>query len=135
MGDPSSEPVNSSSPKTVMVVEDEILIRLALADAIIEAGYRVFQAANADEAMVILQSRETVHLVITDVRMPGSMDGLDLMVQLRDKWPKIKTILVSGHLSERLMTEIADSAFVKPYQHSIVIQCIDKLLKDMDDER
>lgn len=58
-----------------MVVEDEILIRMTLVDSLIDEGYRVYQAANADEAAAILKSREPIDLVITDVRMPGSMDG------------------------------------------------------------
>lgn len=135
MGDPSSEPADSSSPKTVMIVEDEILIRMALADAIIDEGYRVFQAVNADEALVILRSREQIDLVVTDVRMPGSIDGLGLVTKLRENWPKIKILLVSGHLSEVQMKNVADAAFVKPYRHSVVIKCIDNLLKDMGDER
>ena len=64
--------------KTVLVVEDEVLIRLYLSEEIRAAGFTVIEAASADEAFEVLKSRNDIDLVLTDIRMPGTMDGLQL---------------------------------------------------------
>ncbi len=82
----------------VLVVEDEPLIRLNAVAMIEEAGYEVVEAANADEAISILESRSDIRIVFTDVHMPGSMDGLKLAHAVRDRWPPIKLIVTSGQM-------------------------------------
>lgn len=82
---------------TILIVEDEMLIRLDAAEMIRKAGYAVVEAANADEAIVILESRFDITVVFTDVQMPGSMDGLKLAAAIRGRWPPIKIIATSGH--------------------------------------
>ena len=64
--------------KTVLVVEDEVLIRLYLSEEIRAAGFTVIEAASADEAFEVLKSRNDIDLVLTDIRMPGTMDGRQL---------------------------------------------------------
>ena len=81
---------------TILIVEDETLIRLNAADMIRSAGYTVVEAANADEAIVILENRLDITVVFTDVQMPGSMDGLKLAAAIRGRWPPIKIIATSG---------------------------------------
>jgi CheY-like chemotaxis protein len=83
---------------TVLIVEDEMLIRLDAAEMIRKAGYTVVEAANADEAITILESRFDITVVFTDVQMPGSMDGLKLAAAIRGRWPPIKIIATSGHV-------------------------------------
>lgn len=82
----------------VLVVEDDILIRMDTADMITSAGYEVVEAGNADDAIDILQSRTVIDVVFTDVQMPGSMDGLRLATAVRDRWPPIKIITASGQI-------------------------------------
>ena len=82
----------------VLVVEDDILIRMDTADMITSAGYEVVEAGNADDAIDILQSRTDIDVVFTDVQMPGSMDGLRLATAVRDRWPPIKIITASGQI-------------------------------------
>jgi CheY-like chemotaxis protein len=62
----------------ILIVEDEFLLRLDSAETIESAGFEVIQAANADEAIAILKARPDIHVVFTDIQMPGSMDGLNL---------------------------------------------------------
>ncbi len=80
----------------VLVVEDETLIRIAAVEAVEEAGFEVIEAQNADEAIAILEQRTDIHLVFTDIQMPGSMDGLKLAHCVRDRWPPVKIIATSG---------------------------------------
>ena len=81
---------------TVLVVEDEILIRDVIADDLEKAGFTVALAAHADEAIAILEARQDVHLVFTDIDMPGSMDGLKLAAAVRDRWPPVHIIITTG---------------------------------------
>jgi two-component system, response regulator PdtaR len=85
--------------RVVLIVEDEFLLRINSAEMIEEAGFEVVQAANADEAIGILQVRQDIHVVFTDIQMPGSMDGLELARFVRDRWPPIKIIATSGRVA------------------------------------
>jgi CheY-like chemotaxis protein len=67
-------------------------------DMIAAAGFEVVEAANADDAIEILESRPDITVVFTDIQMPGSMDGLKLARAVRGRWPPIKIIATSGHL-------------------------------------
>jgi two-component system, response regulator PdtaR len=78
-------------------VDDEMLIRWGAVQIAEGAGFEVIEAANADEAIEILENRSDVRIVFTDIRMPGSMDGLKLARAVRDRWPPIKIIVTSGH--------------------------------------
>src|SRR4029078_9163670 len=84
---------------TVLVVEDEPLISMDIADRLRETGFSVFEAESADAAIRILETRSDIHLVFTDIDMPGSMDGLKLATYVRDRWPPIKLIVTSGHVA------------------------------------
>src|ERR1700710_1599105 len=84
--------------KIVLIVEDEVLIRLAVADHLRDSGYQVVEASNADEALEYLQGPNNVSLVFSDVRMPGTMDGLKLAQRIRESYPALSVILASGHL-------------------------------------
>ena len=89
--------VESKRP-VVLIVEDEFLLRLDAVDMIGGAGFEVIEAANADEAIEILEARRDIAVVFTDVQMPGSMDGLRLARAVRGRWPPIKIIATSGHV-------------------------------------
>jgi two-component system, response regulator PdtaR len=80
----------------VLVVDDEALVRMNAVDMIEHAGHQVIEAANADEAIRILESRFDIEIVFSDVTMPGSMDGLRLLHLIRHRWPPIRLILASG---------------------------------------
>ena len=102
-----------------MVVEDELLIRLHAVEMIEEAGFEAVEAANADEAIRVLESREDIRIVFTDIKMPGSSDGLKLAHAVRDRWPPIKIIVTSGHVAVPQGAMPAGGRFFsKPYQPS-----------------
>jgi DNA-binding response OmpR family regulator len=85
-----------SRPETILIVEDEVLIRLDIADYLRECGYRVIEAGNASEAMAILESGQRIDLLFSDVQLPGSTDGFALSRWVRTHQPEIKVILTSG---------------------------------------
>ena len=89
--------VESKRP-VVLIVEDEFLLRMDAVDMIAAAGFEVVEAANADDAIEILESRPDITVVFTDIQMPGSMDGLKLARAVRGRWPPIKIVATSGHV-------------------------------------
>src|ERR1700680_2306431 len=80
----------------VLIVEDEFLLRMDAVDMIAGAGFEVLEAANADQAIDILESRRDITVVFTDIQMPGSMDGLKLARAVRGRWPPIKIVATSA---------------------------------------
>jgi CheY-like chemotaxis protein len=85
----------------VLIVEDEALLRMDAVDMIAAAGFEVVEAANADQAIDILEARPDIAVVFTDIQMPGSMDGLKLARAVRGRWPPIKIVATSGLVNVR----------------------------------
>jgi CheY-like chemotaxis protein len=98
-------------PMVVLVVEDEMLLRMRAVDMVEDAGFTPVEAVDADEAVAILEARSDIALLFTDIQMPGSMDGLKLAHAVRERWPPIKIILVSGQLGPANIAIPADSRF------------------------
>ena len=88
---------NSSKRPVVLIVEDELQIRMNAVEMIESAGFEVIEAGDADQAIAILQARPEIHVVFTDIQMPGTMDGMKLARFVRDRWPPIKLIATSGN--------------------------------------
>jgi CheY-like chemotaxis protein len=103
--------VDSVAPPVVLIVEDEMFLRMRAVDIVEDAGYTSVEAVDADEAVEILESRSDIALLFTDIQMPGSMDGLKLAHAVHDRWPPIKIILVSGQLKLSKTDIPADSRF------------------------
>lgn len=105
------------SPIHVLVVEDEPILRMLAVDIVLEAGFEAIEAADADEAIEILNQRSDIQIIFSDIQMPGSMDGNKLAAAVRDRWPPIKIILTSGHCrQEDLDMAPGNLFFAKPYQ-------------------
>ena len=96
----------------VLVVEDEMLLRMRAVDIVEDAGFRSVEAIDADQALSILESRSDISLLFTDIQMPGSMDGLKLAHAVHDRWPAIKIILVSGQVKPSPADRPIDSRFL-----------------------
>src|SRR5580693_2325804 len=102
----------TSGPSTkVLVVEDEMVLRMRAVDIVEDAGFTAVAAVNPDDAISILESRSAISLLFTDIQMPGSMDGLKLAHAVHDRWPAIKIILVSGQVNPSEVERPADSRF------------------------
>jgi two-component sensor histidine kinase/DNA-binding response OmpR family regulator len=103
--------VPSAVTPAVLVVEDEMLLRMRAVDIVEDAGFTPVEATNADDALAILESRSDIELLFTDIQMPGSIDGLKLAYAVHERWPLIKIILVSGQLKLTDKDKPADSRF------------------------
>src|SRR6201746_917992 len=90
--------ISEAKRAVILIVEDELLIRLNAVEMIEEAGFEVVEAASADEAIAILERRLDITVVFTDIQMPGSMDGLKLAAAVRDRWPPIMIVATSGRV-------------------------------------
>ena len=84
------------SQYTVLLVEDDPLLRMISHDGLSAAGYHVIEAANASEALAILEARGDISCVVSDIVMPGDMNGIALSWEMRSRWPRIPMILSSG---------------------------------------
>jgi CheY-like chemotaxis protein len=113
--------------RSILVVEDEVLIRLHITDELREAGYTVIEAASGDEAVTLLSSVDDIGLVLTDIRMPGSVDGMALAHWTRSEFPSIKIILISTEVHSGSRLEF-DACFTKPVRFDDLLRCVRKLL-------
>jgi DNA-binding response OmpR family regulator len=128
--------LSGTSAQRVLVVEDEVLIRLVIAEYLRECGYRVREAANAAEAVTVLEAPHvTIDIVFSDVLMPGEMDGFGLARWVRAHRPQVQVILTStidrsaeiaGMLCE------AEPMLEKPYEPQLVVDRIKRLLAKVD---
>ena len=104
-------PTALTSVANVLVVEDEMVLRMRAIDIVEDAGFMAVEAVSADEALSILESRSDISLLFSDIQMPGSMDGLTLSHTVHDRWPSIGIILVSGQVKLCDTDRPADSRF------------------------
>lgn len=114
---------------SVLVIEDEFLIRMDVADQLRSEGFKVYEAGDASEAIAILEEHSDIQLIFTDIDMPGSMDGLALAAAVRDRWPPVHLIVTSGHSTVDI-ADLPDGSlfFSKPYHHAEVVTSIRELL-------
>ncbi len=128
------EPLSGAdTQRLILIVEDEPLIRTMIADLFRETGFRVREAFNADEAMRILHSEASVDLVLSDVRMPGSMDGLELLAYSQATFPGLPFIITSGHcLAAEVLAKGAKQFLPKPYAFAYALMLVEGELAKLD---
>jgi len=112
---------------SVLIVEDEVLVRLMMAEELRSAGYEVIEAANADEALDVLAHISPVSLIVSDIRMPGSMDGVKFARRVRSEYPETRIVLTSGNFPNVPIEH--DGFFLKPYDARRMIDHIKRLLE------
>lgn len=121
MAAPEHDQQTSEAPRPrVLVVEDEVLIRLTVAEYLRECGFEVLEAANAAEAQAVLASGLSVDVVLSDVQMPGELDGFAFARWVRQRYAGLPVILTSG--AARIAKDAAGlceqaNFFSKPYDH------------------
>lgn len=113
----------------VLIVEDNVLIRMGAMELVLSAGYEALEAGDADEAIAILEQRSDIDLVFTDVQMPGTMDGIKLSHYIRDRWPPVKLIVASGAaILEESALPLGSRFFSKPYDSNTITDAMARLL-------
>ena len=118
---PMITPGHPDAPAVVLVVEDEMLLRMLATDMVEDAGYMPLEAMDAAEAVVILEARSDIVLMCTDIQMPGQMDGVGLAHAVHERWPTIGIIVVSGLNPSNLDLPPGSRFFSKPLNAGEVI--------------
>jgi CheY-like chemotaxis protein len=120
--------LSESKRPVVLIVEDEFLLRMHADDMIQGAGFDVVEAANADQAIEVLEARRDITVVFTDIQMPGSMDGLKLAQAVRGRWPPIKIVATSGHVNVK-ESDLPDGGrfLPKPYSPVEIVHVLREL--------
>lgn len=115
----------------ILLVEDELLVRITAVDEMEDAGFHVLEAANADAALAVLETcSEEVQVLFTDVHMPGSMDGMALAAQVHARWPHVRLLISSGYARPQPDEIPEDGRFVpKPYRAATIVSEIQELVQ------
>jgi CheY-like chemotaxis protein len=122
--------MESPRPATVLIVDDEDLVRTVGSDILEEGGYRVLEAGNAAEALQCLESETEVVVLFTDVNMPGTPDGLGLARMVNSRWPEVKILVASGNVRPRAGDLPDDGVFLsKPYRADDLLSLVRQLTK------
>lgn len=108
----------------LLVVEDEVLIRLSTSDFLRNEGFTVLEAGSAREALTVLKVRSDVSVVVTDIHMAGALEGLDLIREIRKSFPAVKIVTASAYQ----ITEPVEAALTKPYSLDRLLSVIKSLL-------
>ena len=116
----------SQSKVVVLVVEDETILRIAAVSFLEDAGFDVIEAEDADRAIALLEGRDDIRLLFTDIDLPiGSMNGLRLARAVRDRWPNVAIIMVSGHRVPDVGELPGGSKFFpKPYDETQMVSTV-----------
>ena len=113
---------------TVLVVEDEPLLRMLATEFLNDAGFETLSAADADEAVAILERVPDIGVVFSDIDMPGSMNGLRMAMSIHRRWPTIGVLLASGRAAPSMHDLQGGTAFLqKPYSEGEVIETLRRL--------
>jgi two-component system, response regulator PdtaR len=112
---------DSSSHALVLVVEDDVFERMGVSDMFAEAGYRVLEAGDADEALRLFEANSEIRLLFTDVSMPGSMSGSDLARHVAERWPSVGIIVTSGRPRPDKLP-LSMRFHDKPYEPMVVLR-------------
>jgi CheY-like chemotaxis protein len=111
------------SKLTVLVVEDEPMLLLFAQDFLEDAGFQTLTAPNADAAIEVLETDDSINIVFTDINMPGSMDGLKLAHAIRNRWPPIVIVVTSGNVAP-LELPTGSRFFNKPFEPQKVVDAM-----------
>jgi two-component system, response regulator PdtaR len=122
-----------TAKQKIMIVDDEVLVRLVGSELLGDFGYEVIEAENAAEALSLLETCEEVELLFTDIRMPGDLDGLKLAQIVNERWPDIKLLITSGDTWPPANAIPDDGHFLpKPYHHDDLRREVELLLQDSE---
>lgn len=119
--------MTTSGRPAVLIVEDEELVRLIIAEELREAGFEVIEVEDGPRAVEVLRSGEAIDLLFTDIRMPGSLTGWDIAEEARNLRPDIAVIYATGFSEEALRIVPGGLFFKKPYRASAIVDAAQSL--------
>jgi CheY-like chemotaxis protein len=128
MREAATETQSLARPPVLLIVEDDVLVRMMMADEFRQAGFSAVEAASGEEAAAVLESGLALDVLMTDVRLPGALDGLSLARMARAHRPDLRIIVVSDDAPEADARGLSDAFIAKPYQTERVIHCASALI-------
>lgn len=115
--------------KTILIVEDEALIRMLAVSILVDAGFQVIEAANADQALIALDTHPEIQAMFTDINMPGELDGFDLAKAVHARWPDVHLLLTSGRAIWPDANMPSSGIFLpKPYSPDSIAEILTSML-------
>ena len=123
--------LNTSTDRpTILVTEDDELLRLIACELLEDHGYAVVEADNAEEALKVLEKRKDVRVLFTDIQMPPGCDGLELAREVHNRWPKVHFVITSGQVQPTRAQIADDGRFIrKPYRAKDLLNQIDEIIE------
>jgi DNA-binding response OmpR family regulator len=129
---PADAPLSSRSPpapRTVLVVDDDILVRVAICESLREAGFQVLEASSAHDALGVMLADMPIDMLLTDLQMPGAMDGFSLAQAARGSAPDMKVLVMSSFLPESTGSRLTPFDYIeKPFPPQTLIDRVRALL-------
>lgn len=122
---PLPEKSAETAYRMVLVVEDEVVLRMAVSAHLRDAGFVVVEAVSADEAVELLSANRSIQLVFSDVMMPGTMDGEELAAWISERYPEVPVLLASGVAQRGQMPFIG-----KPYSFLELQRRVEQMLPE-----
>ena len=123
----------SDQTPTVLVAEDDVIVRIVIADDLRLAGFEVIEAGSGAEALALLSADRVIDLILSDVHMPGRLNGIDLAEIVMDRFPQTRIILCSGSMDGHDLAGISGIPVIhKPYRPEAVIALVTSILQDGD---
>ncbi|MCL6730323.1 response regulator [Sphingomonas hankyongi] len=111
----------------ILLAEDDVLVRFTTAETLREAGYVVLEAVDASEALALIATGHPLDIVLSDVRMPGELDGVALTYAIKKLRPNLPIVLISSHLDPKTK-HVGDAFIAKPYQQSELLELVEHLV-------
>jgi two-component system, response regulator PdtaR len=125
----SMDELSADRPTFVLLVEDEVVLRMDAAHFLEEEGFNVIESTNGEHASTVIQRHPNIHVLFTDVHLPGSLGGVELAHIARKRWPSIVVLIVSGKAKPREHEMPTGSRFLpKPYHPKVAVRHINELL-------
>ena len=124
----NTDGADTIAAQQILIVEDEFLIRLTLSEVLADEGYQVLEAGSGDEAIMILDSKPGIALLLTDIQLPGALDGRALVQRARQQRPALPVIFMTGRPDARDEAGTRDMFVAKPYLPSEICAAVRKML-------
>ena len=122
----------TTAAQRILIVEDEFLIRLTLSEVLADEGYQVLEAESGDEAIAILDATSGIALLLTDIQLPGVLDGRALVHRIRQRLPELPVIFMTGRPDALDQAGARDMFVAKPYLPSEICAAVRKMLAKPD---
>jgi CheY-like chemotaxis protein len=122
--DQATDQATKDMRNVVLIVEDEPIVRMSISDALLQAGFEVVSSSNGAEALELMAMRPDFFAVVSDIAMPGPIDGFELAREVQHRWPDIGIVLVSGQMAAKSHCPGGALFLSKPFKASTLLRLL-----------